>query len=314
MIHLAHGMKRGFHRVRATPCNRCPWACCWAGLVLLSAVGCIPTTVSISAESVGVSPDDRARWTDRVDWSDWGAFLSAAATADGISRDGVAQQRHRLHRFLSMLSEVGPSRTPRLFTSREAKLAYFINAYNATIQYVNDAMLLKSMPMPWRDARRESAYGFTIDGARRTPADLLREAIKLAGDDWRVIFALADGRAIGPPLWKRPYLGDMLDGQLDDAVRRAIASPRVVAMSHTDVKRLELWWRLYELRDRVVADYETRTGAKGAAVLNALLHWAEPLRRAELQGAVGYAIVSMRDDASFDFQESKPDGKNEPAR
>jgi len=307
-------MSRSRFQVNSSHRIRSRWACRLAVVLIALTAGCIPTTVSITADSVEISPDERARWADRVDWSDWGAFLSAAATGDGINRDGVSQQRHRLHRFLSMLAEIGPSRTPRLFTSRESKLAYFINAYNATIQYVNDAMMFNSMPMPWRYARRESAYSFNIDGAARTPADLRREAIKLAGDDWRVIFALTDGRAIGPPLWKRPYLGDMLDGQLDDAVRRAIASPRVVAMSHTDVKRLGLWWGLYEIRDRLVADYEARSGAKGAVVLNALLHWAEPLRRAELQGAVGYPIVSRRDDASFDFQQITPGGKDEPAR
>lgn len=294
--------------------DRCRKACHLASVLAAFSIGCIPTNVSFNAESLKVSPDERARWTDRIDWSDWGAYLSAAVVGYEIDAAAAKEKQARLERFLHMLAEIGPSRTPRLFTSREAKLAYFINAYNASIQFANLDLTRDGPPGALRAVQREKLYAFNIDGARRTPADLRREALKLAGDDWRVRFALSDGRAVGPPLWRRPYLGDMLDGQLDDAVRRAIATPRVVAMSHTDVKRLELWWGLYEIRDRMVADYEARTGAKGAAVLNALLHWAEPLRRAALQGAVGYPIVSRRDDASFDFRQITPGGKDELAR
>lgn len=275
---------------------------------------CVPARVEFSGESLGVDAAQRAAWADRVDWSDWGAFLSSAATDQGIDRAGAAAQRPRLHRFLSMLAEIGPQHTPRLLASRDHQLAYYINAYNAAIQFTNDALLADSYLPALKAAMRDTAYSFTIDGRRLTPADLRREALKLAGDDWRVELALSDGRAIGPPLWRRPYLGDMLDGQLDDAVRRAVASPRVVAMSHTEVKQLRLWWRLYALRERLVADYEARTGAKGAAVVNALLYWADSLRRAELQGAVGYPIVSLRDDASFDFTQQVHAGAEAPAR
>lgn len=294
--------------------DRCPWACRLASVLIASAAGCIPTNVSFNAESLEISPDDHARWTDRVDWSDWGAYLSAAVAGYEIDAAAAAEKQARLERFLVMLAEIGPTRTPRLFTSREAKLAYCINAYNASIQFVNLELTRNGPPGALRAAQRENLYAFNIDGARRTPADLRREALKLAGDDWRVELALSDGRAIGPPLWRRPYLGDMLDGQLDDAVRRAIASPRVVAMSHVEVKRLKLGWGLYEIRDQMVADYEARTGAKGAAVLNALLYWADPLRRAELQGAVGYPIGLMRDDASFDFRQQQVAGAGGPAR
>lgn len=288
--------------------------CRLAVYLLPLCAGCVPARVEFSGESLGVDTTRRAAWADRVDWSDWGAFLSSAATDQGIDRAGAAAQRRRLHRFLSMLAEIGPQLTPRLFAARDHQLAYYINAYNAAIQFTNDALLANNYLPAWKATMRDTAYSFTIDGRRRTPADLRREAIKLAGDDWRVIFALSDGRAFGPPLWKRPYLGDMLDGQLDDAVRRAIASPRVVVMSHTDIKQLKLWWGLYEIRDRMVADYEMRTGAKGAVVLNALLHWADPLRRSELQGAVGYPIGSMRDDASFDSTQQTLAGADGPAR
>lgn len=289
-------------------------ACRLAVYLLPLCAACVPARVTFNAESLGVDAAQRAAWADRVDWSDWGAFLSSAATDQGIDRAGAAAQRQRLHRFLSMLAEIGPQRTPRLFAARDPQLAYCINAYNAAIQFTNDALLAHSYLPALKAAMRDTAYSFTIDGRRRTPADLRREALKLAGDDWRVELALCDGRGLGPPLWKRPYLGDLLDGQLEDAVRRAVASPRVVDMSHTDIKQLKLWWGLYENRDQVVADYEKRTGAKGAVVLNALLHWADPLRRAELQGAVGYPIVPMRDDASFDSRQPGVAGAGGPTR
>lgn len=289
-------------------------ACRLAVVLIALTAACIPTTVSINSESLGITADDRARWVDRVDWSDWGAYLSAAVVGYEIDAAAAMEKQSRLERFLFMLGEIGPARTPRLFTSRDAKLAYFINAYNASIQYANLDLTRDGPSGLLRAAQRDKLYAFNIDGTTRTPADLRREAMRLAGNDWRVIVALSDGRAIGPPLWKRPYLGDMLDGQLDDAVRRAIASPGVVAMSHIEVKRLKLWWGLYEIRDQMVADYETRTGAKGAAVLNVLLYWAEPLRRAELQGAVGYPIVPMRDDASLNFRDTRPDGASKSAR
>jgi hypothetical protein len=153
----------------------------------------------------------------------------------------------------------------------------------------------------------ERDYAFIIDGRQVTPAELRRRALELAGSDWRVRFALCDGRAVGPPLWGRPLLGDLLDGQLNQIVQASIASDAVVAVDHGERKLLILWSGFYDIRDRLVAEYEQKTGARGATILNVLLEWADPDRRFVLNSAIGYHVVEMAGTLELNAWKPAPD-------
>jgi len=246
--------------------------------------------------------------TSVVDWSDWGVVLNRTVTGGGVdySRLG-ADGAMRMDRLLTMLAQVGPVRTPHLFGRLQDRLAYFVNAYNIAVFQSVCELLRRSRPSPWDLATMDRAYAFVIDGRQRTPADLRREALTLAADDWRVRLALCDGRSVGPPLWPRPILADLLDAQLNQIVRGAVESDSVVAVHHGEEKQLALWSGLYEMRGRLVADYEDRTGARGATILNVLLAWADEDRRAALNAAVGYDVVAMADASELNIAKPPPD-------
>ncbi len=226
-------------------------------------------------------------------WTDWGLALSRSVVNDRVNYDALLKDRQPLDRFLAFASRVGPESSPGQFPDRDSQLAYAINCYNAAmlrsmLELVQSDCLPADVP-----PNLANRFRFLIDGRPQTPAELRRLAERLAGDDWRLRLALADMSSTGPPLWPHPFLGDMLDGQLNQTVRWALASARVVRINHGEQKTLQLWRGLHDIMDRLVRDYELRFHTSGASALNVLLEWSDRERREVLNSAVGYEVVLL---------------------
>jgi hypothetical protein len=255
--------------------------------ILLS--GCVARTI----EPVGaIVPADGS---PTLNWTDWGLILDRAVVNNTVDYSKVLEDRRPLDQVLAMTSRVGPQTTPAQFPTSNHRLAYSINCYNATIvrsvlELAHDGKLPSYLP-----SDLETRFRFRIDGRLQTPADLRREAITLAGDDWRVRFVLCDGSMSGPPLQRRVFLGDLLDAQLNRATQAAFVAPEVVKIDHCE-KKLVLWRGLYESKNHLIREYERRTNAKEATILNALCDWADRPRREALGCAVGYDVVLMPTD------------------
>lgn len=261
-------------------------ACLYAGL-LVFATGCVPRTIEPPAGAFSVNQPPK------IDWSDWGATLSQAGPENRVDYQRIIEDPQPLDRFLARVAVVGPRSTPEQFPDRNSKLAYAINCYNATILRSIRALAGDGTAPSKLPPDLERGYRFRIDRALVTPADLRREAEALAGDDWRVRFAMCDGRWVGPPLRRHPFLADLLDAQLNEVTRTALADPQVVAIDHGAFKQLLLWSGLYEVRDRLVADYERRYHTADATVLSVVLEWSDRERRQTLNSAVGYDVAMM---------------------
>jgi hypothetical protein len=251
--------------------------------------GCVAQTI----EPVGAVV--KADGSPTLDWTDWGLILDRAVVNNTVDYSKVLEDRRPLDQVLAMASRAGPQATPAQFPTSNDRLAYAINCYNATVmrsvlELVHGGGLPSYLP-----SDLETRFRFRIDGRLQTPADLRREALTLAGDDWRVRFVLCDGFIIGPPLQRRVFLGDLLDAQLNQATRSAFQAPEVVKIDHCE-KVLVLWRGLYELKDRLIREYEQQTNARGATIFNALCDWADRPRREALGGAVGYDVVLMPTD------------------
>jgi hypothetical protein len=229
-----------------------------------------------------------------IDWSDWGLTLSIAVVDDRVDYAKLASRSESLDRFLAHVGRVGPHNFPDQFPKREHAQAYYINCYNAAILRGDLELWRHNSAYLFLSDNIETRFGFRIDGRMCMPDDLRREALKLAGDDWRVRFALCDGTLGGPPLNRRAFLPEMLDAQLNEMVRSALASPQLISIQHGEFKQLVLWRGLFDIRDKVVKEYEQRTGARSATILNALLEWTpnDPVRRSWLNSAVGYEVVA----------------------
>lgn len=249
--------------------------------------GCGPRAVSLE-------PSGLEAPVAKAGWSDWGRVLSRVHTASGVDYSRLAADPAPLNRFLQHLADWGPRTAPADFPDRDARLAYLINAQNAAALR---GVLEHGGPAPGRlPGDLATRYRFTIDGRPTTAAELRSEARQLAGDDWRVRLALCEGRAAGPPLPPRPFLADLLDAQLNEATRLALASDGVVRIDHGESKRLLVWSGLYELRERLTADDEARRHARGATLLSVLLEWSDRPRREWLNTAIGYRVAPLPDD------------------
>jgi len=154
--------------------------------------------------------------------------------------------------------------------------------------------------LPWDIDRR---FQFLIDGQPRTMADLRRSALGLAAGDWRVRLAMYSGRRDGPPLAARPFLGNLLDAQLDAVTRAALKSDQVVRLDFGASKRLLLWHGLFVIRRSLIKDYERRLHTTDATMLSVLLEWSDPFRRTTLNSAVGYPVEEMPIDRQINSVE-----------
>jgi len=259
-------------------------------LVAAWAAGCGPRDLALSGGDAPAAPA-------LGPYGHLALALSRARAEDGVDYARLAADPAPLDAFLRQLADWGPRTAPHDFPDRPAALAYALNAYNALmLRSVLEFGERGAGPPRRLPADLESRYRVRIDGRPATAAELRQEARRRADGDWRVRLALCDGRAIGPPLPPRPFLPDLLDAQLDESVRRALAADGVVRVDHGEQKRLRVWSGLYAERERLVGDYEARRGVRGAVLLNVLLEWSDRPRRLWLNTAVGYAVAPLPDD------------------
>lgn len=228
-----------------------------------------------------------------MDWSDWGLTLSRAVSGDKVDYGKLLEDRRPLDRFLALVSCVGPRTSPDLFPDNDHRLAYAVNCYNAVIVASVLELARASGTRTGLFFDLERQFCFRVDGRLQSPADLRRTAMELAADDWRVRLVLCAASSPGPPLPRRALLGDLLDAQLNEAARSALSSPQVVRIDHGEDKRLLVWDGLFLMKDRLIREYESRTGTKDATLLSVLLEWSDRTRREELNSAVGYAVAMM---------------------
>ena len=257
--------------------------------ILLWLSGCIAPVVRPAVE---------VQVEGKLDWSDWAAALAQARADGAVDYGRLIQDRLPLQRTLARIAKVGPTLMPGEFPNDKARLSYLINCYNATILETVVQLLERSSFSSGSTSFLEGQFRYIIDGRPMSPADLRREVLRAAQGDWRVVFALCDGHRVGPALFRNPFLPDLLDGQLHEAVRAAIASDSVVAVSHGE-RKLMLWKELYSLQRKLIEEYETRVGTKGATMLDVLLSWADEDRRFTLNSAIGYDTAVMPDDGQL---------------
>jgi len=136
---------------------------------------------------------------------------------------GFKKDEAKLTQYLKILEQ-----TDAEALSRSEQLAFYINAYNANtiklvltgypgIKSIKDlGTILKS---PWKKDF------ILLDGKRVSLDDIEHGIIRPRFQDPRVHFAVNCASRSCPPLLSEPYRGDILDRQLDSAVRAFINNP-----------------------------------------------------------------------------------------
>ncbi len=248
---------------------------------------CAPRTIDIAQSS------DARTDAASLDVAPLGLLLHRIVAGEQIDADKLLANRELLDAFLASAARVGPAATPDLFPDADSRVAYWINCHNAA--------LLRSLVALARDGHSperlpgdlDRRFAFVVDGEPRTPAALRQLAVSAAKDDWRVRLAMCTVRQDGPALRREVLLGDMLDGQLDGIARQALASARVVRISHAYPAQLLVWEGLYAVRASLIAEHHRRVKTTDGTLLSFILDWSDRFRRETLNSAVGYEIVAM---------------------
>jgi Protein of unknown function, DUF547. len=152
--------------------------------------------------------------------------VSADGTRSAVDYAALKADPPALDAYLASLSAVSEATFARW--SRDERLAFLINAYNAfTIELIltryPDLTSIRDLGStfgtPWQEPF------FTLLGSRRSLDDVEHGLIRKPGafDDPRVHFALVCASIGCPMLRNEAYVGDRLDAQLDDAMRRFLA-------------------------------------------------------------------------------------------
>ena len=165
------------------------------------------------------------------DDADWSAVLSAHVNGEGrVDYEALLKDREPLTRYLALIGAVGPTTRPELFPTREDKLAYWINAYNAIVI----DQVLRRWPIQSVIDHKVSFFVLTrydVDGAPISLYSLENDTIRKGFGDERIHFALNCGGRGCPRLPAVPFRGDTLEQQLQTETDFYLAERRNVSMA-----------------------------------------------------------------------------------
>lgn len=195
-------------------------------LLPLLAVACLPLDMGTARAQ---TLPDHAR-LDRV--------LAAHLHGGRVDYAGLAADRGELELYLEELARTSPKDLE--LVERDVRLAFWINAYNACVLH----LVVTHYPIERRPGAAGLAHrlaGVPTNSIRQIPETWTRPFCRVAQRDRsldgiehgiirpmgepRIHFAINCGARSCPVLAPAAYRGELLDAQLDEAVRRFVAAP-----------------------------------------------------------------------------------------
>ena len=162
------------------------------------------------------------------DHSAWNRVLKKYVTEEGrVDYGGLKANRTEFDGYIAQIAARSPESHPQDFPTREAHLAYWINAYNAlTICGVVDNWPTRSV----RDLgflfgffRRDD---YTVGGKKVSLNYIEHDVIRKQFSEPRIHFALVCASLGCPKLRREAYVPEWLEQQLEDGARYFINEPR----------------------------------------------------------------------------------------
>lgn len=165
-------------------------------------------------------------------------MLSQYVDAQGqVDYKNWLSEKNQLDAYIHTLEKMPPLEE----ASKEAKLAYWINAYNAlTVQLILENYPLESikdLDDPWdRDC-------FTVNNQTYTLGEIEHEILRKM-DEARIHFAINCASASCPKLRNEAYQEKQLDKQLTEATRDFLSDPtkNKLGPNHLQLSRIFLWF------------------------------------------------------------------------
>ncbi len=202
--------------------------------------------------TAGVRPSPEARsQTDPPDHGAWDDLVSRHVYPDGtLNYNGFARERDKMEAYIGMLEATPPAED----WSREEKLAYYINLYNAaTVRLILDNFPVESILRirnPWgRNILEIGGEEFNLNNIEH---DILREM-----DEPRIHFAINCASVSCPVLQPFAFTADTIDAQLDAAAREFINDParNSIGPGQVGLSRIFKWYKEDFTRNGTLLDY-----------------------------------------------------------
>ena len=261
---------------------------CWQAVLALAALSCgacAPPIVDLYNPSVQPPVTPAAVYDDRP----FAEILRDNVKGGLVDYAHLADHAAPLERFLTHIRDVGPKQTPNFFKDPLARLAYYLNAYNACVL---KAVLSENVPATMYDFQRrrlEYEYRFMVDGSVVTLTDIRVWARKASRNDARIEFAMC-GAALGcPPLSAQPFRAYNLHERLQRLAQEAMDNAQMVRVDHGQ-RLLLIATTIWDQREVFEALYRRETGSESATMLNCLMQMASGIRRQYLSRATGYDV------------------------
>ena len=191
--------------------------------LLLMVVGLIGCAANVPPPAVPGQATPAAETADAA----WSRVLAARVDAQGrIDFAGLAGDRADLDTYVAWIAEVSPTSSPGSFGGPEARLAYYINAYNALAMY----NVVRS-GVPFHQPRDKVRFFYNdrllVGGQRISLYAFENDVIRPLGDP-RIHFALNCMVKSCPRLPREPFAAEKLEAQLDAAAREFLNDKRNV--------------------------------------------------------------------------------------
>ena len=153
----------------------------------------------------------------------WAELLNKYVKPGGVDYARFKSEEKKLDQYLKVLEHTDLKRL-----SRQEKFAYYINAYNAwTIKLILSAYpgikSIKDLGTFWKSPWKKKFV--RINGELLSLDDIEHHILRPRFKDPRVHFAINCSAISCPPLRSEPYLGSLLDQQLDQATQSFINDP-----------------------------------------------------------------------------------------
>ncbi len=187
---------------------------CLAPLVLLAA-GC----------AARIPPPQTPAFAPASPQQAWANHLARFVDEKGrMDYAGMAKSTEDLDTFLAWVARIDPESAPADFPTREARLAYYINAYNALAMY---DVLKSNFPPNLYDVRVGFFYRnrFEMGGRYVSLYALENSVIRPMGEE-RIHFALNCMARGCPRLPPEPFEAATLNAQVEAAAREFFNDPR----------------------------------------------------------------------------------------
>jgi hypothetical protein len=286
---LLHRLPKGLYRLPVA-------------LMLFLAMGCqnassefskVPTDKQVQLTASTQSPNPQP----------YAQILKTYVNPQGlVNYTALQNQRQPLDTFNQALAAV-PITTYQAWSESE-KIAFLLNTYNTlTLASIIDQQPIKAsirdIPGVWQGRR------FSVAGQSLTLDEIEHKILRQQFQEPRIHVALVCAAQSCPPLRQEPYQANRLDQQLDDQVRRFLASPHGFKLDRKDSKvylsKIFEWFG-EDWQSQYAVEQGFTGSQKERAVLNFIASYLNPEDRAYLEQG-NYKIQYLDYDWRLNRQE-----------